>query len=370
MALQQSPRWRHIPKHLWYIFGLVLLSRLGLTIIGALVRLHHWHFTKNWVLPGPLSSHVWLNVWGLWDTGWYYRIASEWYSGNNLLSFAFFPVYPGITRLLGYVGGHYFVAGLVISNIALLISCWLLYKIAGTKQQGLWAVLALISFPSAFVLSGMFSEALYLCIALATFFFALQKKWILAGLFGFLLSLSRPVGFLIVIPITIEYLQSVHWSWKSLDRRVVWLFLIPLGLPLWAWYNYHLTGDWINFVHVQALWHRGATNPISALWTALRADNFYDQALALASIATAIFLVLFHRVLRWSERAWGWLSLLIPLFTGIYSMPRYILVIFPLYLGFARISIPKIWRIVILLVFCVIQLGLFIYWPKQNSWVV
>lgn len=364
-------RWvQRIPKDFWLLLGLIILSRLGLTLLGTLVRTQWFSFTKDWALPGPLSSHVWLNVWGLWDTGWYYRIATEWYSGPQQLGFAFFPLYPGIVRILGEFFGHHFPIGLLVSNIALILSCWLLMKLAGDRRRGWWAVSALVSFPAAFVLSGMFTESLYLAIALGTFLAAIRGKWWLAGLLGVALSFARPVGFLIAAPIGLEYLRQRGWSIKKLDRNVLWIFLIPIGLPVWSWYNHLLTGDWLNFVHVQAAWRRGATDPISALMTALRADNFYDQALAGSVILVALFLILFRKYLTVPEKSWAWISLLIPLFSGIYSMPRYFLVMFPLYLGFARAPISTFWRWVILGIMTIIQIGLFIYWPKPNSWVV
>lgn len=357
-------------RDFWYILGGLALSRIALTILGVLIRTKQFAFTFDWNMPGPLSSHAWLNVWGLWDSGWYYRIATEWYHAGQPLGFAFFPLYPGIVHSLGFVFGHQFPLGVAVANISLVISCWLLFKLAGNRFQGWWAVASLVAFPSAFVLSGMFTESLYLAIALGAFVAARRQRWWLVGLLGFALSLSRPVGFLIALPMALEYMRQRNWSWRKIDAQAAWLCIIPLGLPLWAWYNHALTGDWLNFVHVQAAWRRNATNPISALWTALRADNFYDQALALFALSAAAMLVLWRRTLSVSEQAWAWLSLTIPLFTGIYSIPRFVLVIFPLYLGFARTSMRPVWRYAILAVLVAIQVALFVYWPKQNSWVV
>lgn len=361
---------QRVPKDFWYLLGIFAISRIFLTVIGSLVRTQWFSFTKDWALPGPLSSHVWLNVWGLWDTGWYYRIATEWYSATQPLGFAFFPLYPGIIRVIGEVFGHHFPVGLIVSNLALLLSCWLLFKLAGDRKQGWWAITALLSFPAAFVLSGMFTESLYLAIALGAFFSAITGRWWLAGVLGMALSFSRPVGFLIFLPIALEYLRQRNWSWKKLDRQALWLLVVPIGLPVWAWYNHLITGDWLNFVHVQAAWRRGATDPISALLTGLRADNFYDQALAGSVLLVAVVLFLLRKHLTAPEATWAWISLLVPLFSGIYSMPRYILVMFPLYLGFARAPLSSLTRWAIIVIMLGLQLGLFVYWPKPNSWVV
>lgn len=362
------------PAHKKFLLAFVIVlivSRLGLSLLGSAIRQDTFSYTHNKPLPGPLSSHAWLNTWGLWDTGWYYRIATEWYSPQTELGFAFFPIYPGLVRVISHVGGHPFVVGLLVANAALLISGWLLFRLVGNKTKGdQWAAWALLAFPSAFVLSGMFTESTYLALALGSFFAATKRQWWLAGVLGFALALTRPVGFLIALPLFLEYLHSKNWQWRRIQVNVLWLLLIPFGLGVWAWYNQHLTGDALTFIKVQEAWRRSATNPISALWTGLRADNFYDQALSLFAIATAGIILWLRKWMSRPEELWAWISLIVPLFSGIYSLPRYVLVIFPIYLAFARAPINTVWRWAIVAMLVIIQLGLFLWWPLPNSWVV
>lgn len=51
-----------------------------------------------------------------------------------------------------------------------------------------------------------------------------------------------------------------------------------------------------------------------------------------------LVLILFHKKIRFSYWLFAIYSIFVPLSTGIQSMPRYILVIFPLYILFADIS--------------------------------
>lgn len=364
--------WRRMTP-LCSIFIVLVISRVMLTTLGSMIRLRLLPFVENWQLPGPISSHVWLNVWGLWDTGWYLRLATTWYSPEVPLGFAFFPAYPGLVRLIGFITDHHFLIGLLISNVALVASCWLLYKLTSQQSSppaGRMAVWFLLAFPAAFVLSGMFTESLFLALSLGAFFAAKKQYWILAGILGLLLSLTRVIGALIIIPLAVEYLNQKQWQWKKIRADVFWLGLIVLGPVAWLWFNYQATGDAMTFIRVQEAWHRGATNPLSAIWRGLSADNFYDQALALSAIATASLLIIMRKAIPLSMKIWAWISLTTPLFSGIYSMPRYILVIFPLYIGAACMPWSRRWQWVAIFVLGAIQLGLFIYWPKPNSWVV
>ena len=92
---------KKIPVEIRYIIFLFLGSRLVLTLIGVFSRLYlqqRLDFSKvQHQAPTYLSTNNWLNIWGVWDTGWYLNIAQNWY--NNILNghgganYGFFPLY-------------------------------------------------------------------------------------------------------------------------------------------------------------------------------------------------------------------------------------------------------------------------------------
>ena len=57
-----------------------------------------------------------------WDGGWYSAIASEGYGDVPNPRFAFFPLFPELMRAVHATGVGYFLAGLLLSNVAFVIA--------------------------------------------------------------------------------------------------------------------------------------------------------------------------------------------------------------------------------------------------------
>ncbi|WP_269851356.1 hypothetical protein [Methanosarcina horonobensis] len=165
------------------------------------------------------TNNVWLDIWGVWDTGWYLDISQNGYTArplDELISFqtnvVFFPLYPLLMRFLGSIIGNQYTAGVIISNFSLIVACIYLYKLVrldSDESSAFRSVKYLLLFPISFILSGVFTESLYLALALMCFYYARTGKWQLAGIFGFFLSLTRSVGVLIVLPLLYEGLMPL-----------------------------------------------------------------------------------------------------------------------------------------------------------------
>ena len=208
----------------WYILTLFMVSRVILTDIGVKARKVIQH--KWWVFS---SSSKFFNIWAVHDAGYYINIASNWYpaihssSVNNSLPpslYAFFPLYPFLMRILGDIlGCPYYIAGLIISNLCLLVSAFILYKFVKSyygNKMGLRVVLLLFLFPGAFIFSGCFTESLFLMCTLCAFYFSSKNRWFLAGIFGGLAAMTRSPGVLIAIPLFYEYMYILYRSTNSL----------------------------------------------------------------------------------------------------------------------------------------------------------
>ena len=73
-----------------------------------------------------------IDVWARWDSGWFLRIAEHGYHAGA--EPAFYPLYPLLVRLLGPVfGGHYVLAGLLVSLAASLGAFYLLHHLAEAR---------------------------------------------------------------------------------------------------------------------------------------------------------------------------------------------------------------------------------------------
>ena len=125
-----------IPSEIKYILLLFFVTRIALTVIGVTSRLllEPYHGQEyGWVY----SEHLWLDIWGVWDTGWYLDIAENWYSmellsdlpkyaGPNQANYGFFPLYPALMKGLGLLVGSNFIAGIIVSNIFLILQILIL----------------------------------------------------------------------------------------------------------------------------------------------------------------------------------------------------------------------------------------------------
>jgi hypothetical protein len=334
------------------------------------------------------TNHAWLNLWGVWDTGWYMNIAQNGYTPNSLhqvisqqTNIAFFPLYPLLMKFLGSVTGSNYLAGLIISNFCLIVSCVYLYRLVrldSDKKSAIKSIKYLFLFPVSFILSGVFTESLYLALTLMCFYYARTGKWHLVGITGFFLSLTRSIGVFIFLPLLYEGLMPLlreNKNFKSLKNSknkimpLFYLTLIPLGLISFMIFNYHLTGDFMAFAHAQVTWQRHTGNPLEFLINGYRGNIYTAFEAAFASTAIFIF-ILFYRKIRFSYWLFCMYSIFIPLSTGIQSMPRFILVLFPIYILFADITKNRVSEDLVMLSFALLQGFLMALWTNSSYLVV
>ncbi|MFB3904464.1 MAG: mannosyltransferase family protein [Acidobacteriota bacterium] len=339
-AFTRLPSWL---DGLRFIVILFVTTRTLLTVIGVYSRqflepFHGQHY--YWVY----SRHLWLDIWGVWDTGWFLEIAQSGYSTAlsadpiklNQANYCFFPLYPLLMRLFA---PHYYVGGLLIANFCLMAGSLLLYRLVlleSNRETALRSVKYFYLMPAGFVLSAGFSESLFVALALACFYFARrpEPKWWLVGLSGFFLCLTRPNGIIALFPLGFEYLRHCHFQFRRIRSNVLWLMLLPAGIGAYSAYCHRLTGDWLAYVHVRATgWKHAYQNPFNLIIDNLFSRGPEDQV-------NAVFTVILIGVIVWAWRRfpfayWSWaaLNLAVLLVNGqavMNSMFRYAIVIFPL----------------------------------------
>lgn len=277
-AVSVSPASRICWPELALLF---LASRSLIALIGWLTPLI--------VRPGAFArgdihfSTAWLR----WDATFYHAIATTGYSyePGQMSSVAFFPLYPLLIHLLGWLINPV-VAGYLVSNAALFCAAVLLWKITELEAQsagsrwmagdGMLAVALLLFGPVSFFHSIIYSEALFLALVLATLYAGRLGRWRLAGLAGLAAALTRNAGVLLVVPLLLEYFEA---SWRApFFRRDpqwwrAWPCLLPIaGLMIWAGYLQWKFGDATIFLKVQDAWDRQLTWP----WVAFRPDRLWN----------------------------------------------------------------------------------------------
>ena len=192
-----------------------------------------------------------INLFSQWDGGWYSQIAVFGYpAGNNPLSgnWAFFPLYPFLMRFFGtpLFGIMSFdqavlISGFLISNILFFVSLILFYHV--TKLVFGKSTLALIStvffafWPGALFYSTVYSESLFMTLALGAFYFLEKAQSGKSAILGFFAALTRSNGFLVLIPFVYNGLQTRKYRTAALQALA-----IALPYLLFTAYGYFLTG--------------------------------------------------------------------------------------------------------------------------------
>ncbi|MBW3574868.1 MAG: hypothetical protein KY450_08385 [Actinobacteria bacterium] len=343
-----EPSWAHEASRLAILF---VVTRITLTVIGLVSRA---------LVPGPVlrpmplgagpvfSRFSFLDVWGAWDSSWYISIAQVGYQPDLLegpfANYAFFPLFPLLSRAVGWLFDNVFIGGLVVANAALLVACLFLYRLVLLDHDVATArgsVKYLFAAPGAFFLSGMLTESLYLALVVMCFYFARTQRWWLVGICGFLLTLSRGPGVLAGAPLLWIYLDQRGFSLRRLRPDVLWLAGLPAGIGVFMWLNYELTGDALAFAHIQATgWGHYLQNPLSALWREMTVGDVFNRFNAWYMFAVLAVTVAFMRKLGVAYATFALISVLLPLAYGpsFSSLVRYSAVIFPLYIVVARFT--------------------------------
>ena len=343
-----EPSWAHEASRVAILF---VITRITLTVIGLVSRA---------LVPGPVfrpmplgagpvfSRFSFLDVWGAWDSSWYISIAQVGYQPDLLegpfANYAFFPLFPLLSRAVGWLFDNVFIGGLAVANAALLVACLFLYRLVLVDHDVATArgsVKYLFAAPGAFFLSGMLSESLYLALVVMCFYFARTQRWWLVGICGFLLTLSRGPGVLAGAPLLWIYLDQRGFSLRQLRPDVLWLAGLPAGIGVFMWLNYALTGDALAFAHIQATgWGHYLQNPLTALWREMTVGDVFNRFNAWYMLAVLAVTVAFIRKLGVAYATFALISVLLPLAYGpsFSSMVRYSAVIFPLYIVVARFT--------------------------------
>ncbi|HVC97816.1 MAG TPA: hypothetical protein VND64_29365 [Pirellulales bacterium] len=332
----------------------------------------------------------------------------EGYTGDapdSRLTPGFPPLYSLSMRWLGDAAGcGYFTAGIWISRLALLIAMALLAVYAqereGSAGHGWRAGGALLTFPSAFILASVYAESLFLVSALAAFVLARRGRHGWAALAAFGAALTRIHG-LALLP-GLAVLGWEQWRAKrdddvpstaydvaapdtSLRGKIpgLWCLAPALGaaaayLALAAYFWEAIGDPLAHFTAKREGWRQGFTAPWVTLDTAL---EHLDRAAAhrnLGSLYTILELPCFYLIVGtvgvlcarrwWPEATYVGCAGAMSLCSGsLAGLPRFTLVMFPVFIVLARMRRwPVVWGIY-LVVGAVLQVGLLVNFVRFGA---
>jgi len=287
--------WYTTFKRVLPVYIAVHLAFLILTYLATLFTLPNFS-------PQSLRLYTLLHSWYRWDSGHFVLIATQGYT--PWWETAFFPLYPLLEWAGSLLTRDPFIAGLIVSNVIGLVMLAVLYRLVEEdfdQECASRTVLYLSVFPTAFFFAAGYNESLFLCLVLLSFYYMRQGHWWLAGLFGFLASLTRSAGLLLLVPFCYEYLRQHYFKLEKMRFDAFSVLLIPAGIGIFAGYCYLQFHDPFAFAHAQGVWRRslhfpwhGAKEAFTYITThSVLSFNSIHNMIDLSAVLLAFILIVF-----------------------------------------------------------------------------
>jgi hypothetical protein len=333
-VLELSPAWQ---LTCWW-----LVSR---GIVFACAAFLHWLRTPRGYFHPEFGSVG--DILKSWDGRWYDMIANGGYLliPGHQSDPAFFPLYPVLLRLGGHLGVSHAVAGIVISNVLLLVGVLGFYRLGKEllpEGDAYRAAVFVAIAPMGFTFSMVYPESLVFTAMAFAGLTAVRGRWVACAALAATAALARPQGALIVFPVA----AAVWHAWSHLDARRRGLALGAVAAPIAALLSYPLyLQDILSDPHAwsktQHAWGRSFhLDGFVAAFGQLPARNGTDHWIlrdALFCLAYVLLLAVAYRAgisLGWIVS--GALMVLLPLETGSFiSVARFGLLALPVFWGLA-----------------------------------
>lgn len=285
-----------------------------------------------------------------WDGSWYLGIVNDGYNftPGKHSNIGFFPGYPLLVKIASALIPNTAVAALVVSNVAFLIAALLLNALIRREyvdDNVSRAAIALLMFsPVSFFFSAAYTESTFLALSLGAFTAALNRQWLVAGLCGMLLAATRNIGVLISIPLLLEFIRQAGTGpdrWRNLVQpRILLLGLVPAGFFLFLLFGYMKFGDPFVYMRATALWNRTASAPWVTIINSAYFAPFYQVLFGLVLVSGfALWAAAIRFRLRTSYVVWAGILLTIYICgNNLEAIPRYLSVVFPLFIAFGLLT--------------------------------
>ena len=359
------------------IIGLWILLRV-LTSAVALVPSVVARRVQADVNPVELAVQVWppsfplttwlgrvlVQPWYRWDAQYYVWATSRGFSVEDG-SASFHPLLAVLAKPIFYLTGSPLFGLLFVATLATLGLYFAFHRLARVdlEDHDAWrATLLFIVFPGSYVFYAPYTESTFLLFAVLLFYFARERRWLLAGVCGALATLTRQQGLFLMVPLVMEL-------WSAKERRPLVFssaLLIPIAYGLWILYRTFALADSypdlssfhgliystiISRSAHQVVAEQDFLFPLHALYLAFvklwqdhNVPTITDLVLGACMI---VITVLSWRNLRNSYRAYVLIILIVSFgyHTGMQvsspymGLPRHLLLAFPIFIGLApRVS--------------------------------
>jgi hypothetical protein len=183
-----------------------------------------------------------------WDAGWYLTIVELGYSREvptGQSNIAFFPVYPWSAAAIEAVPGVGAADALALVSLAggLAATCllWLLVADRYDRPSADRAAALFAFAPGSFVFSMLYSEGLFLALAVAACWALVRQRFVVGGVLCAVASATRPNGLALVAVAAVSAAAAIRHQrrWSALVAPA----LAPLGFGSYLAFTWHRTGQ-------------------------------------------------------------------------------------------------------------------------------
>ncbi|MFG3051097.1 glycosyltransferase family 39 protein [Kitasatospora sp. NPDC048239] len=262
--------WRDRAAALVLRFGPAVWCYAVLKLIGFTVFMKLLSFSGDYLGKHPRfggGAQPW-DVLASWDGWWYQQVAEFGYHPaliavpNGVPGFtiqqnsaAFFPLYPGLMRLVSDTTGlGLYGAGMLVSVVASLLAAAGIYAVvdklagprAGVIAAGLWAIA-----PGSGAEWALYSDSTFVALAAWACYCTMTRQWVAAGVISLVAGLNRPTSAALIGAVGLAAIVELYRRESGILRPLAAMLLAPLGLLGYVGWVGWQTGEWGAYFKLQ-----------------------------------------------------------------------------------------------------------------------
>jgi hypothetical protein len=328
-------------------FAIVLSAvlRIAYSLCAGLMELAqpvHEQLMRSNALTEGLAAHGYgvhyllLGTWERFDTLWYLHVAANGYDRPDAV--VFFPLYPALIRVLSFAMPPMFAA-LTVSSLAAFFLFWGLQELLKPdygEETARQAVVFCAVWPASFIFFSGYPESLLLALTVWSLHMAQANRWLEAIVLSAASVSTKAVGLAVLAPLMVI-------AFRNRRAMIAPLLLLSVVFVAVLEYVQHAAGETMSAAY-RDFWRTTTAAPWNTVRAALSA-LFLDPNLILILNLLCLVLVC---ALAFSSRvrieyliyAGAVIAMVLCKRTEppLQSMIRYMLIIFPAFVGLARIT--------------------------------
>ncbi len=317
-----------------------------------------------------INLNIW-ELWNVWDAPHYISIASSGYQkfGDEANFIIYLPFFPLLIHIFKFIfQTSFLISGYLVSFFSSVLLAIMLYKLVlldYSKKTAMLTILVLFLFPTSFFLHIPYTEAVFILVSVTAFYFARRKHYFLSFILVSLAASTKIAGLALIPAIFVEIFVSDRQNFNK-KNFILGLLISLSGFIFYLFLNYFLWGDFFYFTIIQkqhwfetfAPLGQGMIKVFESLSWKTGLEKIMLGYGQIAAFFIALILSLY--VLIKVRISYGIFSIIVLWISYSMSfwvcMPRYILSIFPMFIGIALLSKNTVFKYVWILLSTILLL--------------